>query len=57
MLYNYLSILSLSTFMNDLNQKFNMFTDKFTNNGLSASFITIGLFIVLCIIVSRSANK
>ena len=57
MIENYLLILTLSEKLNDINERFNAWTNKFTSNGVVASFITLGLFLILCIAINRFASK
>lgn len=54
---DYLSILTIGEEMNKINERFNAWTDKFTSNGVVASFLTLGLFLIVCIAVSRFSNK
>lgn len=54
---DYLSILTISEEMNKINERFNAWTDKFTSNGVVASFLTLGLFLIVCIAVSSFSNK
>jgi len=57
MINKYLTILTLSEQIKNMNEKFNAWTNKFTDNGIVASLITVGLFIILCISISHFANK
>lgn len=54
---DYLDILTISQEINKINERFNAWTDKFTSNGVVASFLTLGLFLIICIAVSRFASK
>lgn len=54
---NYLNILSIAEKLNEINEKFNAWTDKFTDNGVVASVITVVIFIIACIAVNNFANK
>ena len=39
------------------NDRFNAWTDKFTSNGVVASFLTLGLFLAVCMAINHFANK
>lgn len=54
---NYLELLTIGQEINKINERFNAWTNKFTSNGVVASFLTLGLFLIVCIAVSRFANK
>lgn len=57
MYYYDINIVTISQTLENLNQKFNAWTDKFTSNGIFASILTLGVFLVVCIAINHYANK
>ena len=57
MINNWISILTIREEINKLNERFNAWTDKFTSNGVIASFLTLGLFLAVCVAINHFANK
>lgn len=53
----YMNIMTLSETLGELNDKFNNWTDKFSNGGALAGVVTIGFFVIVCIGLSKLANK
>jgi hypothetical protein len=43
--------------MTEINDKFNTWTDKLTSNSVVASFLTLGVFLLLCLFINNHANK
>ncbi|MCI8547431.1 MAG: hypothetical protein HFJ38_00930 [Bacilli bacterium] len=56
-MYRYIDILTLAETLNELNEKFNAWTDKFSNGGAIAGVLTLVFFIIVCVGLSSFANK
>ncbi len=52
-----LYVLNLSSTLSDIALKFEQLINKLTSNGTIASFLTIAVFVILCLIVGNMANK
>lgn len=50
-------LLTFQQSLNKINDNFNAWTDKFTSNSFVAGLITLGVFVVLCVIINNIANK
>ncbi len=53
----FFEILTLSGQLQEINDKFNAWTDKLTSNGIGASAITVVFFIVVCLSVVGFSKK
>ena len=57
MIYNMFSMGDIGKSISKIVENFFGAIDKITDNGVLASFITIGIFLLLCLIINNIANK
>ena len=57
MIYKFLEILTLGGQLQEINDKFNAWTDKLTSNGIGASAITVIFFAIICLSVIGFSKK
>lgn len=53
----YMNIVTISQTLEDLNKKLDTWTDKLTSNGVLASILTLGIFLIVCIAINHYASK
>lgn len=52
-----MNIVTISQTLEDLNKKLDTWTDKLTSNGVLASILTLGVFLIACIAINHYASK